>query len=120
MDRVFFAVADRTRRAILHKLRKGPARVTEIARPFGVSLNAVSKHLMVLERAGLIERDIRGREHYCHLVAAPLHEAAAWLSHYREFWETRLDALEVHLKEKRRKSDLAPKAGHWKPGPKRR
>jgi DNA-binding transcriptional ArsR family regulator len=103
LDRVFFAMADPTRRAILHKLRKGPARVTEIARPFEVSLNAISKHLMVLERAGLIERDIRGREHYCHLMAGPLHEAAAWLGHYREFWEARMDALEVHIATRKRK-----------------
>jgi DNA-binding transcriptional ArsR family regulator len=103
LDRVFFAVADPTRRAILEKLRRGPARVTEIARPFRVSLNAVSKHLRVLERAGLIERDVRGRDHYCHLMAAPLHQASAWLGHYREFWEARLDALEEHLEAKRRK-----------------
>jgi DNA-binding transcriptional ArsR family regulator len=103
LDQVFFAMADPTRRAILNELRKGPARVTEIARPFLVSLNAVSKHLMVLERAGLIEREIRGREHYCHLTAGPLHQAATWLSHYREFWEVRMDALEAHLKSRKRK-----------------
>jgi len=101
LDRVFRAVADPTRRAILQKLRAGPAKVTEIASPFGVSLNAVSKHLFVLERAGLIERNIRGREHYCHLLAGPLEQAAAWLNHYREFWELRLDALEEHLGAKR-------------------
>jgi hypothetical protein len=58
---------------------------------------------MVLERAGLVERDVRGRDHYCHLVAEPLEQASAWLSHYREFWEVRLDALEEHLAAKRAK-----------------
>ena len=97
LDRIFAAVADPTRRAILEHLRRGPATVTGIARVFPVSLNAVSKHLMVLERAGLLQREIRGREHQCRLAAGPLRDATAWLDHYREFWEVRLDALERHL-----------------------
>lgn len=102
LDRVFFAVADPTRRAILQSLTQGPATVTEIARSFPVSLNAVSKHIMVLERAGLVTREIQGREHRCSLAAGPLREATAWLDHYREFWQTRLDALERHLAAKRK------------------
>jgi DNA-binding transcriptional ArsR family regulator len=102
LDRVFSAVVDPTRRAIINTLQHGPVTVTEIARSFPVSLNAVSKHLMVLERAGLVERKIQGREHYCRLAAAPLREATAWLDQYRTFWETRLDALEQHLTAKKR------------------
>jgi DNA-binding transcriptional ArsR family regulator len=110
LDRVFGAVADPTRRAILQKLREGPARVTEIAKPFSVSLNAVSKHLMVLERAGLIERNVRGRDHYCHLLAGPLEQASGWLGHYREFWELRFDALEEHLAARRAKKSQRDKS----------
>jgi DNA-binding transcriptional ArsR family regulator len=102
LDRIFAAVADPIRRAILEDLKKGPATVTEIARSFPVSLNAVSKHIMVLERAGLLTRDIRGREHHCSLAPGLLRDATAWLDHYREFWETRLDALEHHLATRRK------------------
>jgi DNA-binding transcriptional ArsR family regulator len=102
LDRVFFAVADPTRRAILKSLKRGPATVTEIARSFPVSLNAVSKHIIVLEQAGLVRRKIHGRQHHCRLVARPLRQATAWLDHYRRFWEIRLDALEQHLARKKR------------------
>jgi DNA-binding transcriptional ArsR family regulator len=102
LDRIFTAVADPTRRAILEDLKQGPATVTEIARSFPVSLNAVSKHIMVLERAGLLTREIRGREHHCSLAPGPLRDATAWLDHYREFWESRLDALEHHLAAKKK------------------
>ncbi len=97
LDRVFSAVADPTRRAILAALAQKPATVTEIAKPFPVSLNAISKHILVLERAGLIRREIVGREHHCRLDPEPLHKASAWLDHYRRFWEIRLDALERHI-----------------------
>ncbi len=97
LDRVFAAVADPTRRAILSALARKPATVTEIARPFPVSLNAISKHLMVLERAGLIRREVIGREHHCTLEPKPLRQATGWLEHYRRFWEFRLDALERHI-----------------------
>ena len=97
LDRVFAAVADPTRRAILAALAQEPATVTEIARPFPVSLNAISKHILVLERAGLIKREVVGREHRCQLDPAPLRKASAWLEHYRKFWDLRLDALERHL-----------------------
>ena len=84
LDRVFSAVADPTRRAILAGLARKPATVTEIAAPFGVSLNAISKHILVLERAGLVERQVVGREHRCRLNPAPLRNASAWLEHYRK------------------------------------
>jgi DNA-binding transcriptional ArsR family regulator len=97
LDRVFSAVSDATRRTILETLAKEPATITEIATPFDVSLNAVSKHVMVLERAGLIRREIHGREHLCWLEPQPLREATAWLDHYRQFWNVRLDALEKYV-----------------------
>lgn len=100
LDNVFAAVADPTRRAILHGLARKPATIGEIARPFPVSFNAISKHVMVLERAGLIRREVRGREHLCRLEPRPLREATAWLEHYRQFWEIRLDALERYVSKK--------------------
>ena len=103
LDRVFAAVADPTRRAILDKLARKPALVTEIASRFPVSLNAVSKHLRTLERAGLIEREIRGRQHLCRVRTEPLGEAIAWMERSYQFWNQRLDALEAHLAKKRRK-----------------
>jgi DNA-binding transcriptional ArsR family regulator len=95
LSRTFSALADPTRRAILARLRGGALRVTEIAAPFEISLNAVSKHLKLLERARLVRRDVRGRDHYCSLDATPLGEATRWTASYREFWERRLDALEA-------------------------
>jgi DNA-binding transcriptional ArsR family regulator len=103
LDRVFAAVADPTRRAILAALAQRPATVTEIAKPFPVSLNAISKHILVLERAGLIRREVVGREHHCRLDPAPLHQASAWLDHYRKFWNVRLDALERHIMTRKKR-----------------
>jgi DNA-binding transcriptional ArsR family regulator len=103
LNHVFGAVADPTRRAILGRLGRSPARVTDIARDFPMSLNSVSKHLQVLERAGLVRREIRGREHLCSLNVQPLREAAGWMEQVRSFWEERLDALERHIVAKRRK-----------------
>ena len=102
LDRVFAAVADPTRRAILARLRKGPATIGDIARPFPVSLNAISKHVKVLEGAGLVRRRVVGRQHYCAVEPKALEDAAAWLAHHREFWTARLDALERHLLKRRR------------------
>jgi len=99
---IFRAIADPTRRAILFELGRGPVRVTDLAAEFPVSLNAVSKHLIVLERAGLVRREIRGRDHLCWLNAQPLREASAWIEQMRGFWEQRLDALERHLVARRR------------------
>jgi DNA-binding transcriptional ArsR family regulator len=108
LDRVFSAVADPTRRAILAGLARKSATVTEIAAPFGVSLSAISKHILVLERAGLVERQVVGREHRCRLNPAPLRNASAWLEHYRRFWDLRLDALEQHILSKRKKKERVP------------
>jgi DNA-binding transcriptional ArsR family regulator len=99
LDATFGALSDPSRRAILDVLRTGEQRVTEIAAPFAMSLNAVSKHLKTLERAGLVARDVRGREHYFTLVAAPLDGASRWIAAYRDFWEPRLDALAEFLDE---------------------
>lgn len=111
LDHIFTAIADPTRRAILAALSRRPATITEIARPFPVSLNAISKHVMVLERAGLIRREVVGREHHCSLRVKPLRDAAAWLDHYRAFWEARLDSLERHLRAQRTRSRLARSGG---------
>jgi DNA-binding transcriptional ArsR family regulator len=100
LDRIFSALADPTRRAILQRLTNHPATINEIAEPFPVSLNAVSKHVMVLERAGLLRREIRGREHHCWIEPNPLREADVWLRKYEQFWEQRLDALEAYVARK--------------------
>jgi DNA-binding transcriptional ArsR family regulator len=103
LDLVFGAVADATRRSILDRLRDGPLTVTELARPYPMSLNAVSKHIKTLERAGLIRRSVNGREHSCRLDAARLEDATEWMSDYSAFWSRRMDALEDHLLKKRKR-----------------
>ncbi|MDJ0948802.1 MAG: metalloregulator ArsR/SmtB family transcription factor [Alphaproteobacteria bacterium] len=110
LDQTFAALADPTRRAIVARLMEGEARVTEVAAPFDMSLNAVSKHLKVLERAGLVDRRVQGREHRLALVAAPLDQAADWIEDKLAFWHRRLDALEQHLldKKNRRKKEKRP------------
>ena len=95
----FSALADPTRRAILARLISGEASVTSLAEPFAMSLPAISKHLKVLERAGLIVRSREAQWRPCRLKATPLKDAAAWLEHYRQFWEQSLDRLEDHLRE---------------------
>ena len=99
MNNVFAALGDPSRRAILERLREGELRVTEIAKPFPVALNTVSKHLKTLERAGLVRRRVRGREHFFALDATPLAAASSWIDQYRAFWEPRIDALESYLRE---------------------
>ena len=101
LDRTFAALGDPTRRAILSRLREGTATVGEIARPFPMSLNAVSKHVQVLERAGLIRREVCGREHRLFLSAGPLREANDWTGYYRRFWHERIDALDRLVSERR-------------------
>jgi DNA-binding transcriptional ArsR family regulator len=93
------ALADPTRRAILARLASGEATVTELAEPFEISLPAVSKHLKVLERAGLIARGRAAQWRPCRLEAAPLKDAADWIEHYRRFWEESFDRLDEYLKE---------------------
>jgi DNA-binding transcriptional ArsR family regulator len=99
LSSTFAALADPTRRAILARLASGEASVTELAAPFEMSLPAVSKHLKVLERAGLITRGREAQWRPCRLDAAPLKDAAAWLEEYRRFWEQSLDRLEDYLRE---------------------
>jgi len=98
LNQVYGALADPTRRAILASLSKGDATVGELAERFPISLNGVSKHVKVLERAGLVRRTVTGREHRLRLDARPLRGAARWLAHYQTFWEDRLDALERMLR----------------------
>lgn len=93
LDRVFHALGDRTRRSLLAQLAAGPARVTDLAAPYAVSLNAISKHLKVLEAAGLIARAIDGRVHTCTLETHPLQAADAWIDFYRRFWSDTLAAI---------------------------
>jgi DNA-binding transcriptional ArsR family regulator len=99
LDVVFSALADSTRRAILSRLTEGEASVTEIADPFHVSLPAISKHLRVLEAAGLLAREKDGRTIRCRLVADPMKEAVEWIAHYRRCWDERLNALDAYLKD---------------------
>ena len=99
LDQAFAALADRTRRSILSRLAEGEASVSELARPFRMSLPAVSKHLRVLERAGLVEQRRQARWRIYRLRAEPLGEAAAWIDSYRCFWEQRFDALARFLNE---------------------
>ena len=102
LDEVFAAVSDPTRRAIIARLSSAEARVTELASDFPISLNSTSKHIRVLERAGLVHRTVLGRDHVLSLNAAPLAEAAEWIEHYREFWTNRLAALDKFMQTKRR------------------
>ncbi|MGH2534645.1 MAG: ArsR/SmtB family transcription factor [Thermomicrobiales bacterium] len=99
LSTTFAALADPTRRAILARLSQGEASVTELAEPFNMSLPAVSKHLKVLERAGLITRGRHAQWRPCRLEAGPLKEAADWITFYRRFWEERYDRLEEYLRE---------------------
>lgn len=97
LDRVFSAVSDPTRRAILARLADSDARVTDVANDFPISLNSTSKHIRMLESAGLVRRTVRGREHILSLDAAPLAEAAEWVEHYRRFWSDQLASLDAFV-----------------------
>jgi DNA-binding transcriptional ArsR family regulator len=101
---VLGAISHPSRRAILSRLSRGPARVTDIAAPFELSLNAVSKHLKVLEQAGLVQRERSGRDHVIRFRGAPLRMVSAWVHEYERFWTQRLDDLEAYFKEKRKRS----------------
>jgi DNA-binding transcriptional ArsR family regulator len=96
LDRVFHALADRTRRALLARLAHGPVMVTELAKPFAMSRIAVAKHINVLEAARLVTRTVDGRVHRCALSAAPLNDIREWLAGYRAFWDETLAALARH------------------------
>ena len=98
LDTLFQALADPTRRAMLQALARQPRTVGELAAPFDISLAGASKHIQVLERAGLIRREVQGRVHTCRLDARPLHAGAEWIRHYERFWNAKLDTLEALLR----------------------
>jgi len=98
LDDTLIALADDTRRRILARLASGDARVTEVAAPFDISLNSVSKHIRLLERAGLVSRRVAGRDHYLTLEKQPFDELNDWMRRTREFWSSRLDLLESRLR----------------------
>jgi len=102
LDQLLVAISHQARRAILARLKKGPLLVTEIAAPFNLSLNAVSKHLKVLEAAGLVRRERQGREHRIHLEPGALQRVADWARGYEAYWSVQLDRLEEHFKPKPR------------------
>ena len=99
LDRTFGALADPTRRRLLAQLASGDRCVTDLARPYRMSLPAVSKHLRVLERAGLVRRQRDGRMHRLKLEAKPMQQAQAWIEGYRQFWEASFDRLDEYLKQ---------------------
>jgi DNA-binding transcriptional ArsR family regulator len=105
LSATFAALADPTRRAILARLSRGESSVTELAEPFDISLPAISRHLAVLERSGLIQRRREARWRPCRLKPAPLKDAADWIEHYRRFWEESLDRLDDYLKDLQGKKD---------------
>lgn len=100
LDALFRALGDPTRRAMLRSLARGEQTIGELAGPFDMSLEAASKHVRVLEGAGLVRRTVQGRTHRCRLDARPLHAGMEWIRHYEQFWNKRLDVLESLLKAK--------------------
>lgn len=98
LDDTLIALADPTRRAILHRLSQGDARVTELAEPFAISLNSVSKHIRLLERADLVRREKNGRDHWLSINPVPVDEALQWMQAQRDAWTARLDTLEALLR----------------------
>ncbi|WP_424931173.1 ArsR/SmtB family transcription factor [Amaricoccus macauensis] len=114
---VFQALGDPTRRGMIGALSEGERTVSELAEPFEMSLAAASKHIKVLEKAGLIRREIRWRTHVCHLEPEPLARAHAWLATYERFWTGRLDALERLLREEDRKASRSEPSGDKGNGP---
>ena len=113
LDALFHALSDPTRRAMLRSLAKRELTVGELAAPFAMSLAAASKHIKVLEGAGLVQRTIQGRVHMCRLEARPMHGGLEWIRHYEQFWTRRLDALEAALRE----DDRASRKSHPKRTP---
>jgi DNA-binding transcriptional ArsR family regulator len=105
LDATFSALSDPTRRAMLARLARGPSSVMGLAEPFNVSLPAISKHLRVLERAGLLRQKKDGRVRRCRLVARPMKEAVDWIERYRRFWEQRFDALAEYLEKTKQEED---------------
>ena len=112
LDRVFRALGDRTRRSMLGALATGSASVTELSAPFSMSLPAASKHIRVLEAAGLVERTVEGRVHRCSLEPRGLDDARAWLETKRQFWEGTLDSLSEYVDETEGAADAARGEGY--------
>ncbi|RNF85474.1 ArsR/SmtB family transcription factor [Montanilutibacter psychrotolerans] len=108
LDTVFRALADPTRRAMLRELATHPRTVSELAAPFDISLAGASKHIQILERAGLIQREVQGRVHTCRLDARPLHVGAEWIRHYERFWNQKLDVLDSLLRAEDARTSTAP------------
>ena len=119
LDDTLIALADDTRRSILKRLAAGEARVTEVAAPFDISLNSVSKHIRLLERAGLVRRRIAGRDHFLALEPKPFDDLTQWMLKTREFWSSRLDSLEAALRAEDA-IEAARKKSSTPPHPKRR
>lgn len=115
LDRLFHALADRTRRDMLKRLSKGEQSVSELAAPFDMSLAAASKHIKVLESAGLVSRNIAGRTHHCRISPGELAKAYAWLGFYEKFWSGRLDALEAELLAAGGEQSVDKPQAHGKP-----
>jgi DNA-binding transcriptional ArsR family regulator len=111
LGNVFHALGDATRRRMLHDLAGGERTVGQLAEPFAISLAAASKHIKVLENAGLIRREVRGRTHLCRLDPGPLASAYQWLSFYQRFWIDRLDVLERLLRNEDERQSSKPKKG---------
>jgi DNA-binding transcriptional ArsR family regulator len=111
LNHTLMAIADPTRRAILHRLASGETRVTDLARPFSMSLNSVSKHIRILERARLVRRRRSGREHLLSINPAPLDEAARWIETQRALWNARFDALDGLLQAEDRAAKSPTKKG---------
>jgi|SRR3954470_9761691 DNA-binding transcriptional ArsR family regulator len=112
LDTVFHALGDGTRRRMLRALAGGEHTVGQLAKPFAISLAAASKHIKVLEGAGLIRREVRGRSHICRLEPGPLASAHQWLAFYERFWSGRLDALERLLRSEDKRKSSIPKKGN--------
>ena len=117
LDRTLVALADPTRRALLERLSQGEARVTQLAAPFSISLNSVSKHIRMLERAGLVRRRISGKEHLLSFDRAPLEEAALWIEGQRALWTSRLQALDDLLRAEDSARETAVALERRKPKP---
>jgi DNA-binding transcriptional ArsR family regulator len=115
LSATFSALADPTRRAILARLASGETSVTDLAAPFEISMPAISKHLKVLEHAGLIARGREAQWRPCRLEASPLREVSDWVEHYRQFWEARLDRLENYLREVKALEGKSPRKSRKSP-----
>jgi DNA-binding transcriptional ArsR family regulator len=111
LDAVFAALADPTRRAIIERLSRSEARVTEVAEPFAMSLNAVSKHIRVLELSGVVQRQRKGRDHILSINTRSLDEIDGWIERTRRYWEKRLDAMERLIRELKKEHKPGHKSG---------